>query len=177
MRVGGAWERFDRVVLATHADISLRLLADADETERRVLGAFAYNANVAHVHTDLSPLPRSPRARASWNVRTWGEGERRLTSTHYWMNSLQGVSGRENYVVTINHVQQVDPSKVLQSIPCEHPLFSLEALAAQGEVPALNARAGARTHFCGAWQRYGFHEDGIWSAHQLATHLLGGDPW
>ena len=177
VRVGGAWERYDRVVLATHADLSLRLLADADAEERRVLGAFAYNDNVAYVHTDLSPLPRTARARASWNVRTWDEAGRRLTSTHYWMNSLQGVSDRENYVVTINHAQQIDPAKVIQAIPCEHPLFSLAALAAQGEVPALNARPGARVHFCGAWQRYGFHEDGIWSAHQLCTHLLGGDPW
>ncbi|MFZ9201356.1 MAG: NAD(P)/FAD-dependent oxidoreductase [Opitutales bacterium] len=177
LRVGGAWERFDRIVLATHADLSLRLLSDADGEERRVLGAFAYNDNIAHVHTDMAPLPRTTKARASWNVRTWDENGRRLTSTHYWMNSLQGVSDRENYIVTINHAQQINPAKVLQTIPCEHPLFSLEALAAQGEIPALNARPGARVHFCGAWQRYGFHEDGIWSAHQLCTHLLGGDPW
>lgn len=177
LRVAGAWERFDRVVLATHADTSLRLLADADAEERRVLGPFAYNANVAYVHTDMAPLPRATKARASWNVRTWDADGRRRTSTHYWMNSLQGVSTRENYLVTINHPEQIDPARILQRIPCEHPLFSLEALAAQGEVPALNARPGARVHFCGAWQRYGFHEDGIWSAHQLATQLLGGDPW
>ena len=93
------------------------------------------------------------------------------------MNSLQGVSDRENYLVTINHGSQIDPAKILQTIPCEHPLFSLEALQAQGEMPALNMRTNARVHFCGAWQRYGFHEDGIWSAHQLCSYLLGGDPW
>jgi predicted NAD/FAD-binding protein len=177
VRIGGQWERYDRIILATHAPVSLRLLSDADAEERRVLGAFATNANVAYLHTDLSPLPRRPLARASWNVRTWDEGGKRLTSTHYWMNSLQGVSDRENYVVTINHAQQIDPAKLLQSIPCDHPLFSLEALAAQAAVPALNARPGARVHFAGAWQRYGFHEDGLWSAHRLCGQLLGGDPW
>lgn len=177
VRVGGEWERFDRVILATHAPVSLRLLQDADAGERAVLGAFAYNDNVAVVHTDMSVLPRAPLARASWNVRTWDEGGRRLTSTHYWMNSLQGVSDRENYLVTINHPGQADPSKVLRTIPCAHPLFSLAALRAQGEVAALNARPGARVHFAGAWQRYGFHEDGLWSAHRLCGQLLGGEPW
>jgi uncharacterized protein len=177
VRVAGAWERYDRVILATHAPVSLRLLADADEEERRVLGPFATNPNVAHLHTDLSVLPRRPLARASWNVRTWDEGGRRLTSTHYWMNSLQGVSERENYLVSINHASALDPARILRSIPCEHPLFSLEALAAQGEVAALNARPLARVHFAGAWQRYGFHEDGLWSAHRLCGQLLGGDPW
>ena len=177
VRVAGQWETFDRVVLATHAPVSLRLLADADDRERAVLAPFAYNDNVATVHTDMSVLPRTPLARASWNVRTWDEGGRRLTSTHYWMNSLQGVSDRENYLVTINHPGQVDPSRVLRSIPCAHPLFSLGALRAQGEVAALNARPGARVHFAGAWQRYGFHEDGLWSAHRLCAQLLGGEPW
>ena len=177
VRVGGEWERYDRVILATHAPVSLRLLHDADAGERAVLGAFAYNDNVATVHTDMSVLPRAPLARASWNVRTWDEGGRRLTSTHYWMNSLQGVSDRENYLVTINHPGQADPSKVLRSIPCAHPLFSLDALRAQGEVAGLNARPGARVHFAGPWQRYGFHEDGLWSAHRLCAHLLGGEPW
>ncbi|MFN7339457.1 MAG: NAD(P)/FAD-dependent oxidoreductase [Opitutia bacterium] len=177
VRVGGEWQAFDRVILATHAPTSLRLLQDADDEERRVLGAFAVNANVATVHTDMSVLPRTPLARASWNVRTWDEGGKRLTSTHYWMNSLQGVSDRENYLVTINHPGQVDPARVLRSIPCDHPLFSLAALRAQGEVAALNARPAARVHFAGAWQRYGFHEDGLWSAHRLCGQLLGGEPW
>ena len=177
IRVGDTWESYDRVILATHAPTALRLLQDADEEERRVLGAFATNANVAHVHTDMSVLPRTPLARASWNVRTWDDAGRRLTSTHYWMNSLQGVSDRENYLVTINHGEQINPARLIRSIPCDHPLFSLASLRAQGEVAALNARGGSRLHFAGAWQRYGFHEDGLWSAHRLCAQLLGGDPW
>ncbi|MFM8549445.1 MAG: NAD(P)/FAD-dependent oxidoreductase [Verrucomicrobiota bacterium] len=170
-------ERFDRVIMASHADTTLRLLADADAEERRLLGPFAYNRNDAIVHTDLAPLPRTPRARSSWNYRTWAKDGALVTSTHYWMNSLQGLTDRGDFVVTINHADQVDPAKVLRVIPTEHPLFSLEAVAAQAEIPALNARPGARTHFAGAWQRYGFHEDGLWSAHRLCSQLLGRDAW
>lgn len=170
-------ERFDRVVLASHADTSLGLLADADPEERRLLGAFAYNRNSAIVHTDMAPLPRRALARSSWNYRTWTEEGRTETSTHYWMNSLQGLTDKGDFVVTINHPGQVDPAKVIRTIPTEHPLFSLEAVAAQAEIPALNARPGARVHFAGAWQRYGFHEDGLWSAHRLCSQLLGRDAW
>lgn len=177
VRVGGQWERYDRVIFATHAPTTCQLLQDISAEERAVLTPFAFNQNVATVHTDMSVLPRTPLARASWNVRTWDENGRRLTSTHYWMNSLQGVSDRENYLVSINHPQQIDPQKVLQTIPSAHPLFSLAALRAQGEVAALNAQPAARVHFVGAWQRYGFHEDGLWSAHRLCSQLLGGEPW
>jgi predicted NAD/FAD-binding protein len=170
-------ERFDRVICATHAPTTLALLRDADGEERRILGAFAYNRNEAIVHTDPAPLPRTPKARSSWNYRTWLRDGATATSTHYWMNSLQGLTDRGDFVVTINHPEQVDPAKVLRIIPTEHPLFSLEAVAAQGEVAALNARPGARVHFVGAWQRYGFHEDGLWSAHRLCAQLLGRDPW
>jgi predicted NAD/FAD-binding protein len=170
-------ERFDRAICATHAPTSLRLLRDADGEERRILGAFAYNQNDAIVHTDTAPLPRATRARSSWNYRTWAKDGGLATSTHYWMNSLQGLTDKGDFVVTINHPEQVDPAKVIRIIPTEHPLFSLEAVAAQGEVAALNARPGARVHFVGAWQRYGFHEDGLWSAHRLCTQLRGRDAW
>jgi predicted NAD/FAD-binding protein len=125
----------------------------------------------------MSPLPRTPRARASWNYRTWTEEGRPVTSTHYWMNSLQGLTDRENYVVTINRPEQIAPEKVIRTIPCEHPLFTVEGIAAQQEVQGLNERPDARTHFVGAWQRYGFHEDGLWSAHRLCSFLLGRDAW
>jgi predicted NAD/FAD-binding protein len=79
--------------------------------------------------------------------------------------------------VTINHPERIAGAKTLRSIPVEHPLFSLEALEAQGRVQALNERAGSRVHFTGAWQRYGFHEDGLWSAHRLCSFLRGRDAW
>ncbi len=170
-------ERFDRVIMAAHADTTLKLLADADAEERRLLGAFTYNQNLAIVHTDMAPLPLTAKARSSWNYRTWTKDGSLVTSTHYWMNSLQGLTDKGDFVVTINHPEQVDPAKIIRTIPAEHPLFSLEAVAAQREIPALNARRGARTHFVGAWQRYGFHEDGFWSAYRLCSQLLGRDAW
>lgn len=170
-------EAFDRVILAGHADQSLALLADADAEERRTLGAFAYNRNVATVHSDIAPMPRTRLAWSAWNYQTWTGPRGEETSTHYWMNALQGLEPARPYFVTINHPDRLDPQKTLLSIPVEHPLFSLEALEAQGRVQGLNERTGARVHFAGAWQRYGFHEDGLWSAHRLCSFLLGRDAW
>ena len=101
------------------------------------------------------------------------------TATHYWMNKLQGVSDRENYFVTINRPESIAPDRVLRRIHYEHPLFSLGAVRAQADIPALNlaARTTTHTYFAGAWQRYGFHEDGLLSAVRLSEQLLGRDPW
>jgi len=170
-------ETFNRVIFASHADHSLQLLSDANAEERRLLGSFAYNKNIATVHTDGSPMPRTRAAWSAWNYRTWNVGGKEATSTHYWMNALQGLTNRGNFFVTINHPEQIQAEKVIQSIPTEHPLFSLEAVAAQGKMQSLNERSNARIHFVGAWQRYGFHEDGLWSAHRLCSHLLGRDAW
>ena len=170
-------EAFDRVILASHADQSLALLADADATEREVLQAFAYNDNIATVHSDVSPMPKARLAWSAWNYQTWGTETGEATSTHYWMNALQGLSPHRPYFVTINHPEKIAKGQVLRTIPVEHPLFSLEALAAQGKVQGLNESPGARVHFAGAWQRYGFHEDGLWSAHRLCSFLLGRDAW
>jgi predicted NAD/FAD-binding protein len=94
------------------------------------------------------------------------------------MNCLQGVSDKTNYFVSINAPDTLDVSKVLHRIDYEHPLFDLPAIEAQKRLPELRA-ASADTHtlFCGAWGRYGFHEDGLLSAVQTCEHLLGGDPW
>jgi predicted NAD/FAD-binding protein len=170
-------ETFDRVILACHADTSLKLLADADVEERRLLSAFAYNENLAIVHTDMGPLPRTPQARSSWNYRTWHDASGIQTSTHYWMNSLQGLTQRGNFIVTINHPEQIQSEKIIMTIPTEHPLFDVAALQAQPQIATLNQRPQQRVHFVGAWQRYGFHEDGLWSAHRLCSHLLGRDAW
>lgn len=176
----GAVRRFDRVIVATHADQALRLLADPTPDEARLLGAFAYQANVATLHTDASVLPRTPLARAAWNYQLSRDAAGRLTpATHYWMNTLQGVSDRENYFVTINRPESIDPARVVRRIDYAHPLFDLAALRAQRELPGLNesARGATDTYFAGSYFRYGFHEDAFASAFQLARLLLGRDPW
>lgn len=173
-------ENFDHVILACHGDQALGLLADATASERRVLGEFHYQPNIATLHTDASVMPRTRLAWSSWNYEITRDAAGRTSSaTHYWMNSLQGVSDRENYFVTINRPESIAPEKVLRRIHYEHPLFSLGAVRAQTAIPALNAAAAGTTEtfFAGAWQRHGFHEDGLLSAARLSQQLLGRDPW
>lgn len=177
----GATEQFDDVILACHGDQALKLLDQPSADETRLLREFKYQPNVATLHTDTAVMPRTPLAWSSWNyeINRKPSSGRTSTATHYWMNSLQGVSKRENYFVTINRPEAIAPEKVLKRINYEHPLFSLGAVRAQAELPALNlaARTGTHTYFAGAWQRYGFHEDGLLSAYTLSQLLLGRDPW
>ena len=176
----GATHHFDKVILACHGDQALRLLAAPTYDEQRLLREVRYQPNIATVHTDASVMPRTRLAWSSWNYEIARDSAGRpSTATHYWMNSLQGVSDRENYFVSINRPEAIAPARVLRRINYEHPLFSLGAVRAQAEIPALNAAAqgGTETYFAGAWQRYGFHEDGLLSAVRVSELLLGRDPW
>lgn len=176
----GKTAHFDRVILAAHGHESLHLLADATPTETRLLREFQYQPNIATLHTDATVMPRTRLAWSAWNYSLArspaGQAD---PMTTYWMNRLQGVSDRENYFVSINRRQAINPQRVLKTIPCEHPLFTLGAVRAQAEIPLLNAFACGRTetYFCGAWTRYGFHEDGLLSAVNLSRLLLGREPW
>jgi len=167
--------RFDRAILAAHADQSLAMLGDADAEERRLLGEFKYQANEAVVHTDAGEMPRTRVAWAAWNYRMDplpGGGTR--PSTVYWMNRLQGVSDRVDYFVSINGGTRVRPERVVRRIAYEHPLFSLGAIRAQASLPGLNRRSpGQAVYFCGSYFRYGFHEDAFSSAVDVAELLTG----
>lgn len=171
-------ENFDSVILATHPPQSLNLLDLPTEVEREVLSPFAYQPNKAHLHTDPKFMPRTKRCWASWNYRNDTIGSAARPTTHYWMNSLQGVSKKREYFVSLNSGERVADNTCLKEIDYEHPLFDLEAIKAQKRIPELNDPAhGTNTFFCGAWTRYGFHEDGFLSAVNLSQTLLGGDPW
>ena len=176
----GITQRFDKVILAAHGHESLALLADPVPDEARLLREFQYQANTATLHTDASLMPRTRRAWSAWNYSIARDTAGQVSPmTIYWMNRLQGVSDRENYFVSINGAARIDPARVLRTIAYEHPLFTLGAVRAQAEIPGLNERAagGTETYFCGAWTRYGFHEDGLLSAVNLSHQLLGRDPW
>ena len=176
----GRTELFDRVILATHGRDSLALLEKPTEPEARLLREFTYQPNLATLHTDTSVLPRTRLAWSAWNYAITLQADGTIVpATHYWMNRLQRVSERESYFVTIGDPGLVDPAKVLARIPCDHPLFNRGAVDAQAEITGLNqAAAGTtETYFCGAWTRYGFHEDGLLSAVNLSRQLLGRDPW
>jgi predicted NAD/FAD-binding protein len=175
----GTHEDYDHVVVAAHGDQAFGLLDDPTDLEKKLLGSFHYQQNEAVLHTDPRFMPATRRCWASWNYRidVGLDGKNRY-STHYWMNELQAVSDRESYFVSINPPAQVAPELVKKRLSYEHPLFDLEAIAAQAQLPALHVEGHeSRRHFCGAWQRYGFHEDGLWSAVNVCREILGGDPW
>jgi uncharacterized protein len=175
----GETRAFDKVILACHGDQALALLADLTDREARLLAEFAYQPNIATVHTDASFMPRTRRCWASWNYRIDADDEGRLLpTTHYWMNSLQGVSERENYFVSLNCHERIAPGKVLRRIEYEHPLFSLGAIRAQAELPSLNLLSPDQTtYYAGAWFKYGFHEDGLASALACARAVTGESLW
>ena len=167
---------FDRVVIAAHSDQALRMISDPTPLESELLGCFRYQENEAVLHTDTRFMPKTRRCWASWNYRIEGAGNRH--STHYWMNELQGVSDREQYFVSINPSSPPAEESIKRRLAYEHPLFDLEAVAAQDRLPELYAAGDqTRRYFCGAWQRYGFHEDGLWSAVNVCAEILGRDPW
>jgi predicted NAD/FAD-binding protein len=176
----GRKESFDKVILACHADHALSMLADPRPDESRLLREFKYQANTATVHTDATVMPRTRLAWSSWNyeINRGSRGES-STATHYWMNSLQGVSNIEDYFVSINRPWAIEPRRVLRTIAYEHPLFTLGAMRAQKELPRLNmsAKGASETYYCGSYFRYGFHEDALLSAAKLSEELLGRDPW
>ncbi|MGI9112129.1 MAG: NAD(P)/FAD-dependent oxidoreductase [Gaiellaceae bacterium] len=164
----GERHRFDKVVVATHADQALALLEDPSEDERHVLGAFAYTRNEAVLHTDDRLLPRARTARAAWNYRLGDDGRPTVT---YSLNRLQSIAGEKEYCVTLN--EPVADEHVIRRLTYEHPLFTIDALRAQRELPAL---CGPRhTHFAGAHHGNGFHEDGLASGIRAAGEL--GATW
>ena len=175
----GATESFDKVILACHADQTLKLLSDPTDLESRLLREFRYQPNTATLHTDASLMPRTRRCWASWNYRLdLARDGKVIPTTHYWMNSLQGVSERENYFVSLNAHDRIAPAKVLRRIEYEHPIFNLAAIAAQKELPQLNRLATSQTtYFAGAWFKYGFHEDGLNSALECARAITGEPLW
>ena len=165
----GQQQSFDRVILACHADETLGMLIDADQHERRVLGEFHYQPNLALLHTDESLMPQTKRCWAAWNYRMEAG---QAPSTIYWMNRLQEVSDRQNYFVSINGENTVNPNTVLKRIHYEHPVFSRGAIRAQAELPRLNECMN-HVFFCGSYFRHGFHEDAFTSALELCRRLTG----
>jgi uncharacterized protein len=158
---GGEPELFDEVILATHSDQALAMLGDASTSEREVLGSIPYQPNDVVLHTDRSLLPRRRRAWASWNYHLQDEPVGRTTVT-YHMNRLQSLSADREFCVTLNRSGAVDPGSVIRRIRYDHPVYTAAGLAAQARWPEVSGVN--RTHYCGAYWGYGFHEDGVVSA-------------
>lgn len=163
----------DQVVLATHADEALAMLADPSPAEREVLGAFRYSTNATQLHRDDSVLPAGRRTRASWNFQLDTCDQRSDTvQVSYWMNRLQGHPEAHPLVVTLNGSDQIDPDLVIADMSYQHPLFTSESVAAQRRLPELSTN---RTAYAGAYHGWGFHEDGCRAGAAAAEHF--GSIW
>ena len=166
-------ERFDRIVLACHSDQALALLGDASDAERDVLGAIAYQPNDVVLHTDASLLPRHRKAWAAWNAFVPGTPGAPCTVS-YCMNLLQGLRSPEPFVVTLNRSEAIDPAKVLRRLHYQHPVYNAVSVAAQRRKDRIQGRN--HTWFAGAYWGWGFHEDGMRSAVDVAAGLGVGWP-
>jgi predicted NAD/FAD-binding protein len=161
-RDGSAGERFDHVVIATHSDQALAMLRNPSARESRLLGAIPYQRNEAVLHTDSSLLPRRRGARAAWNFHLLRE-PKPLSTVTYYMNHLQRLSADRDFCVTLNRTEAIDPAKIIRTIPYSHPVFTPEGVVAQSQHASIGGLA-TRTHYCGAYWGWGFHEDGVRSA-------------
>ncbi|AUZ54067.1 NAD(P)/FAD-dependent oxidoreductase [Stenotrophomonas acidaminiphila] len=161
-------EVFDQVVLACHSDQALALLADASDNEQAILGAIGYQPNEVVLHTDASLLPRRRKAWAAWNAFVPGDADAPCTVS-YCMNLLQGLDAPEPLVVTLNRSEAVDPARVLRRLAYQHPVYTPQSVAAQQRRAVIQGQN--RTWFAGAYWGWGFHEDGMRSAVDVAAGL------
>ena len=168
---------FDQVVFATHADVTLRMLANVTPDEVETLSAFTYTPNEVVLHTDTAFMPRRKAAWSSWNYmgERSASNEQQLCVT-YWMNLLQVLKTDQNYFVTLNPTHAINPAKIIKRIVFEHPLFDTKAIAAQDRLSDLQGRNNC--WFCGAYFGSGFHEDGLQSGLAVAEAIAGQRrPW
>lgn len=166
----GASTHFDAVVIATHADQALALLADPTAAEKEVLGAFEYSMNETVLHTDASILPTAPGARASWNYAMKDCTEQAASArVTYWMNRLQGHTSSTDYLVSLNVADDVEPSARLATMAYTHPAYTPVSVAAQSRLTSL---FNDTTAYAGAHFGWGFHEDGCRSGHDAADWIL-----
>lgn len=171
---GGGWEVFDEVILATHSDDSLRLLADPSPQEAGALGAVRYQPNQITLHADASVMPRRRACWSSWNYTEGPAARQGQIDLTYWMNKLQPIPANDPMFVTLNTRRPIRENLIYDQVTLRHPVYDLAALQAQREVARFNGKN--RTWFCGAWMKNGFHEDGLSSAADVARAIQARAP-
>jgi len=167
----GTIQGFDKVVIAAHSDQALAMLADPDPGEREILGAIPYQPNRVMLHTDRSLMPVRKSVWASWNYHIPAEKIGRVAVT-YNMNILQSLKTAQDYLVTLNRADRIDPQKVIRDLSDHHPVYTPPSLAARKRLAEINGRR--HTYFCGAYWGFGFHEDGVNSALAVCKHFGQG---
>lgn len=171
----GTEKVYDKVIMASHADQSYRMIRDnASELESELLSVFGYQFNKATLHSDASVMPKVKKAWSAWNYLVNPSAQGLQTSTIYDMNILQAVSDKKDYFLSINDPGLVDAEKIHRVIEYEHPVFTPKTAKAQKKLSVLNE--SGPVYYCGSYFRFGFHEDAFTSAVQLCTKLLG-TPW
>ncbi len=162
---------FDKVIMAGHADQSLKALKNPSDLQKDLLSKFEYQENIATLHSDDSVMPKKKKVWSAWNYLIAEKEGQLVSTTIYSMNILQKVSKRKEYFLSINDPGFVDPSKVLRVIKYDHPIFTVAGFEAQQKLSDLNKEGNI--YFCGSYFRNGFHEDALWSAVILAEQLTG----
>jgi predicted NAD/FAD-binding protein len=165
---------FDKVLFATHADDTLALIKNPNDKEKQILSQFKYQKNLAILHCDSSVMPKSKKAWASW-VYSNNNNKKSAISVSYWMNNLQNINHNYPLFVTLNPNCEIALKKVFASFNYEHPIFDSAAIKAQNHIKEIQGID--RFYFCGAYQKYGFHEDGITSALNAIKELGVIAPW
>ena len=171
---GGDWERFDEVVMATHSDDSLAMLADPNDAEQRALGAVAYQPNDIVLHADTAIMPKRRATWASWVYTEDANAKSDRIDLTYWMNSLQPIPQDDPHFVTLNTKRTIREELIYDQVTLRHPVYDLAALDAQEAVRAMNGNNN--TWYCGAWMRHGFHEDGLASAVSVVDAIKAKTP-
>ena len=165
---------FDKVILAAHADDSLNLLSDASDEEHDILSQFGFQENKVILHSQSSYMPKRKAAWSAWNYLSNASKQTELCVT-YWMNKLQSLPDRLPLFVTLNPFKDSPIEKPFREFTYLHPVFDQNAIDAQNQLNTI--QGPAHTYFCGAWTRYGFHEDGILSAVAIAKAFDVTIPW
>ena len=179
-------ERFDPVVFACHSDQALKMLAQPSDVELAVLGGLRFQPNDVLLHTDTSIMPKRRKAWAAWNAHiAHDESARQKCRVTYWMNLLQSIDAPVEFLVSLNCNDRIDPAKVLKRVRYEHPIYTHETVQAQKRRAEINGAASSasnpnapnalgRSFYCGAYWGFGFHEDGLRSAVEVADLLDSG---
>lgn len=168
-QTGADWQAYDEVILATHSDTALQLMADAPATQRDALAAIRYQDNEAVLHADVSIMPRRRKVWSSWTYTEHSAADRERISLSYWMNALQPIPKDDLMIVTLNSTRQIREDLIYDSHTFRHPVYDRAAFAAQGVLRAMNGQDGI--WLAGAWMKNGFHEDGFASAVDVAQAM------
>jgi predicted NAD/FAD-binding protein len=171
-------EIFDKIVVATHADQALRFLSNSTKQQQEILSSFGYQKNLAVLHKDCAVMPKAKNAWASWvyshNSSAKNVAKNNL-SVSYWMNNLQNIDQSYPLFVTLNPNIEIDPKNIFAKFEYEHPIFDAKAVKAQAQIDEIQGQDNI--YFCGAYQAFGFHEDGILSGLKVLNKMQIKAPW